>query len=82
MSEYIAMPYNETLGNVFAEWYGASLDEVSAKPELIGSIREQFSRPEEPVATKDHFGRGHVGFGKSVSAKEADDATMRIYAAW
>jgi len=34
------MAFNKKLDEIFKDWYGVSLDEVSEKPELLDHIRE------------------------------------------
>ncbi len=75
------MPLSQQAHDLFEKLYGISLEEVSADHSEVVRIRDRFGNKganDQP----DHHGRGYVGFGKSVSAKELDQETERIIARW
>lgn len=78
-----AKSLNVKAGELFESWFGVSISEVNAHPEIIPELREKFSHtsPRDP-RTENHYGRGHVGFGRSVSALDADLSTLEMISNW
>ena len=69
---------------IFRNRYGVSISEVSKSVADVERIRKNVATdvPKLTSSSDVRYGRGHVKFGESVSAKEADASTLRIISRW
>jgi len=79
------MSVGEKTKQWFEEIYGVSLEKASTSLDLRNRISDPLSSKCEispSPSPHDGYGRGHVSFGVSVSAIDADEDTRRIMSYW
>lgn len=76
------MPLNKNSHRIFEAHYGATLLKASRSNNLAQSLGRLFASGRKQDVRDEHYGRGYVGFGRSVSAKQADQSTMRMLSRW
>lgn len=76
------MPLSKKTHQIFESHYGTTLREASRSNELALRLGKVFASGKEEERRDEHYGRGYVGFGNSVSPERADQSTMRMFSRW
>jgi hypothetical protein len=76
------MSLNKQAHAIFKAHYGITLEETSKSYSTPRKLGRVFSGAKTLIGNEEHYGRGYVGFGQSVSAEDADKSTMQMISRW
>lgn len=76
------MAITEKAKSTFTKRYGIAFDEVCDNPSDPLRVQTLEALSENMPITNEHYGRGYVSFGHSISAKEADANTLAMLKDW